>query len=140
IAELQLALQGLDVEIHCKAPAKLLLQREGRVIGVRALVHGDIREFLAGSVILAGGDYANNPELIAEFKGEGFREIEGINPHATGEGHCLAREVGAKLINMDVTYGPELRFVTSRRRPFQQLLPASGWKARFLGNLARHAP
>jgi succinate dehydrogenase/fumarate reductase flavoprotein subunit len=140
IAELQLALQRFPVEIVCEATAKLLLQQEGRIIGVRALVSGAIREYLAGSVVLAGGDYANNPDLIAEFKGEGFRDIEGINPYATGEGHCLAREVGAKLLNMDVTYGPELRFVPARRRPFQQLLPASGRSARWLGGIAKRLP
>ena len=140
ITEFQLALQKYDVEIRCHATAKLLLRREGRVIGVRALVQGIIEEFLAESVILAGGDYANNSELIAEYKGEHFRNIEGINPYATGEGHCLAREVNAKLLNMDVTYGPELRFVPSPGRPFQQLLPSSGWKARMLGQIARNVP
>jgi succinate dehydrogenase/fumarate reductase flavoprotein subunit len=140
IAELQLALRQYDVEILCQATTKLLLQTDGRIHGVRALVRGDIEEFRAGSVVLAGGDYANNPDLIAEFKGEGYREIEGINPYATGDGHCLAREVNAKLLNMDVTYGPELRFVAARRRPFQQLLPARGWRARLLGMIARRVP
>jgi succinate dehydrogenase/fumarate reductase flavoprotein subunit len=140
IAEFQLALQQHRVDILCHAATKALLQRGRRIIGVRALVQGNIEDYTAGSVILAGGDYANNSELIAEYKGDGFHQIEGINPFATGQGHCLAREVKAKLVNMDVTYGPELRFVPSHSNPFQQMLPASGWKARLLGSVARRVP
>lgn len=111
-----------------EAPVRSLLNdTDGRVVGVIADVRGESREFRAGrGVVLAAGDYASCPDTIARFKGESYRQIEGINPKADGDGHRLAEQVGAQLVNMDVTYGPELRFVASTRRTFQQVLPAHG--------------
>lgn len=104
---------------------ELLRDATGRVVGVRARLGPDgpqadedrTATFRARrGVVLAGGDYSNAPDLIARFKGERFRTIEGINPHATGECHRLAESVGARLVNMEATYGPELRFVPPPRR------------------------
>src|SRR5690606_41509430 len=44
------------------------------------------------------------------------------------------------LLNMDVTYGPELRFVPASKRPFHTWLPAGGWTGRLLGALAPRLP
>ena len=41
---------------------------------------------------------------------------------------------------MDVTYGPELRFVPSSKQPFQQWLPSRGWPAKLMGKIARKLP
>ena len=96
-----------------------LLRNEGRVCGVVVDLAGQRVEYHAArGVVLAAGDYANAPDVIARFKGERFAEIEGINPHASGDGHALAESVGAKLVNMDVTYGPELRFVAPHQPPY----------------------
>jgi fumarate reductase flavoprotein subunit len=59
--------------------------------------------------------------------------VEGINPNSTGDGHLLARGVGAGLGNMDLVYGPEIRFVPPPRPPFAQLLPANPTLARLFG-------
>jgi fumarate reductase flavoprotein subunit len=91
-------------------------------------------------VVLAAGDYANSGKLIARFKGEQFAEIEGINPRSEGDGHILAESVGAKLVNMDVTYGPEIRFVPPKAKTFQQLLPTHGPLARLMGIVVPHMP
>ncbi len=45
----------------------------------------------------------------------------------------MAEQLGAQLVNMDVTYGPELRLVPPPREPFAQLIPASGPAARLIG-------
>ena len=125
----------------CGAQVKELLFDEGRVVGVIAEVDKVRKTFHARrGVILAAGDYSSSGELIGRHKGPTFRQIEGINPHATGEGHQLATQAGGKLVNMDVTYGPELRFVTSSRNPFQQWLPTAGLGARLLGIVARRLP
>tara|TARA_R110002072_G_scaffold179059_1_gene335106 strand:+ start:181755 stop:183296 length:1542 start_codon:yes stop_codon:yes gene_type:complete len=91
-------------------------------------------------VILAAGDYANCSETISRFKGKRYSSIEGINPDAHGDGHRLAEAAGAKLLNMDVTYGPELRFVPPHGRTFQQLLPTSGLAARAMRCLLPFVP
>jgi len=141
IAAFQLALQKTNCQTVCDAQVTDLLFEEGRVVGVEANVNQVPHTFTARrGVILAAGDYSNSNELIGRHKGETFTRIEGINPHATGEGHRLAAQAGAQLVNMDVTYGPELRFVPSSRKPFQQWLPTSGFRARLVGMVARRLP
>lgn len=120
--------------ILCNAPAVELVGDGHRVSGVVAKIEGQPQQFRATrGVVLAAGDYANAPELIARFKGEQFAVIEGINPDSHGDGHVLAERAGARLMNMDVTYGPELRFVPPPGRTFDQLLPSQGPLARLMG-------
>lgn len=136
IAVLQADLLKHRGEICANAPVQELIYIENRVAGVRAEIKGINRDILAKfGVVLAAGDYSNNPDMIATYKGERFRTIEGINPYATGDGHVLAQSIGASLINMDITYGPELRFVPPPRKPFSQMLPSSGIIARLMGML-----
>lgn len=134
IAALQSRLLRRGGTIVCNAPVKELVRRNGRVAGVIAEVNGRRQEYAASrGVILAAGDYAAAPDLIGRFLGERFTSIEGINPYCHGDGHRLAESVGVPLINMDVVYGPELRFVPPPRDGFMQLLPASGPLARLMG-------
>lgn len=118
------------------------LQRDGpRVTGVMARVDGKRLGFVARQgVVLAAGDYANSPTTITRFKGPRFAAIEGINPQATGDGHRLAESAGAHLVNMDLTYGPELRFVPRGSRGFEQLLPSRGIGLTLLGLLLPFVP
>jgi len=142
IAHLQLALQRHGAKLVCDAAVERLLRGEsGRVAGVAARVAGQTEEVTAKQgVILAAGDYANNSHLIAKHKGDEYHEIEGINPFSMGDGHSLAEDAGAQMINMDVTYGPELRFVSSSKKPFQQWLPSTGIASRLMGAVARRLP
>lgn len=129
--------------IHTNAAVEELLREEGqsRVLGVIATLEGERREFRARrGVVLAAGDYANSPETISRFKGSQFAEIEGINPHSTGDGHRLAEAAGAKLVNMDITYGPELRFIASPNKTLHQRLPSRGVGAWLLGRLMPFVP
>lgn len=141
IAALQSRLLRLGGQAQTGAEVTELLVENGRVTGVVASVNNQPVTFHARKgVILAAGDYTNSPEIIARFKGERFREIEGINPHSTGSGHLLAEDAGAKLVNMDVTYGPEIRFIAPPGRTFQQLLPVHGPLARLMGVVAPRLP
>lgn len=127
----------------CSAAVTELLRDGPRVVGVRATVDGAVREYRARrGVVLAAGDYANSPEQIARYKGPQFAAVEGINPHACGDGQRLAESVGAQLLNMDVTYGPELRFVPpdERHRSWVARLPVSGPLNRWLGRLLPWTP
>jgi fumarate reductase flavoprotein subunit len=134
IAVLQSRLLRLGGTILCNALADGLVRQNGRVTGVEVWIDGRHTRLLARrGVVLAAGDYANSPDLIARFKGMQFAHIEGINTNSTGDGHRLAEQAGAALVNMDVTYGPELRFVPPPRKPFTQLLPASGPVAWIMG-------
>lgn len=141
IATLQARLLRLGGRIQCDAAVSRLLREDSRVTGVEAAVKGEPHTFHATrGVVLAAGDYANSADLIARHKGRRFAAIEGINPHAGGDGHRLAEAAGARLLNMDVTYGPELRFVPPPGRTFHQLLPAGGIGARLMGSLLPLVP
>jgi fumarate reductase flavoprotein subunit len=142
VATLHARLLKLGAVIKVGASVTKLLKNErGAVIGVAAVIDGQPCEIHARrGVVLAAGDYANSPTMIARFKGERYAEIEGINPDAEGDGHQLAEQAGAELVNMDVTYGPELRFIPPAKKTFQQLLPVSGLGARLIGKLMRFVP
>jgi succinate dehydrogenase/fumarate reductase flavoprotein subunit len=141
IDTLQARFVRLRGTILTDAPVEELLQSEGGVCGVAARVNGERSELEARcGVVLAAGDYANSTQLIQRFKGERFAGIEGINPHSTGDGHLLAERVGAKLVNMDVTYGPEIRFIAPQRGAIHERLPTHGWGARLLAGLLPLVP
>lgn len=127
--------------VLCNAAVTELMMEGGRVAGVWASVAGERRAFAARKgVVLAAGDYANAPDLIGEFKGEEYVNIEGIYEHAQGDGHRLAQQAGAPLVNMDVTYGPELRFIPPEKKNLIERLPAGGVAAAAMGKLMPFAP
>jgi len=141
IAAFQLGLLRAGGTILCNAPAEQVLVDGGRVTGVVANVEGERRTFHARvGVVLAAGDYANAPDIIARYRGPEFTAIEGINPHALGDGHRLAEQAGARLVNMEITYGPELRFVPRARDGFEQLLPSKGLAMRAMGMMMPLVP
>lgn len=141
IAALQSRLIVLGGTIICNARAEELVKEGDRIVGVRARINGETITFRARrGVVLAAGDYSNSPEIISRYKGARFSGIEGINPYCSGDGHLMAELVGAQLLNMDVTYGPEIRFIPPARKPFSQLLPASGFIARLMGSFLPFVP
>ena len=143
IAALQARLTRHGGRVMCGAPVVALTRDDaaGRVTGVIAEVRGQRQVFGAGKgVVLAAGDYVSSSELIRRFKGSQYGDVEGINPHSKGDGHLLAEREGARLVNMDVTYGPEIRFVAPAGRTFQQLLPSRGPVAWLLGRLLPLVP
>lgn len=134
VAAFQLRLLRCGGTILVSAPVEELTRNADRVTGVTARISGEPRTFTARrGVVLAAGDYANAPEIIGRFKGQEFTAIEGINPNAHGDGHRLAEQAGAELVNMEITYGPELRFIAPPGNTFEQLLPAQGIGAKLMG-------
>ena len=137
IATLQRRAQSLGTELiaDCRV-TRLVRDRDGSVIGVEADRGGQrLRIGARQGVILAAGDYSNGAELKRRFLSEAVADIEGINPTATGDGHRLGEEAGAALTNMELVYGPEIRFVPPPRAPFTQLLPAGPIASRVFGSL-----
>ena len=113
ISTLSARLLMLGGELRCSTPVTRLLQEGNHVFGVMAGTPGEESPLQARlGVVMATGDYAAAPDLIARHKGERFSAIEAINPHANGFGHRLLESAGAQLVNMEITYGPELRFVS----------------------------
>jgi fumarate reductase flavoprotein subunit len=141
ITTLHSQLTRLGGEVCTQAPVVELLKENDRITGVIAELKGEAKAVTARrGVILAAGDYANAPALIARFKGDRFAEIEGIYEGADGDGHILAERAGAQLVNMEITYGPELRFVPPKTRTIQQLLPTSRPLTQLMGTLVPLIP
>ncbi len=114
---------------------------DGSIAGVRASHpngHIDIRAHKG--VILAAGDYSSGDMVKQKHLPANIAAIEGINPNATGDGHLLAETVGADLINMDLIYGPEIRFIAPPRKPFSQLLPTHPLLAKLMAKTTDYLP
>ena len=131
--------------IECNASVIDLIRSENAIEGVDVRFSSDGREesfYATSGVVLAAGDYANSSRLIARFKGDEFSQIEGINPNSHGDGHSLVESVGGALVNMDITYGPELRFVPPKAGPshFLSKLPTRGPFARYFYRLTPWMP
>ena len=117
--------QGAVIRAGCQVQ-RLLVDDGGRIAGVvaRDEASGTEQTWRARrGVVLAAGDFANGYEVKKQFCPEEVASIEGINPLATGDGHRMAMDIGAGVANMDIIYGPEIRFIPPPREPFTQLLP-----------------
>jgi succinate dehydrogenase/fumarate reductase flavoprotein subunit len=101
--DLSKTLQDKGIEVLFEANVKGLFQDDTRqVTGVRvAAKSGLMRVRAEKAVILATGGYLGNEEMAVRYMGpqataivrQGFR-------HITGDGHRMARQLGADLINM----------------------------------------
>ncbi|MHB1006398.1 MAG: FAD-dependent oxidoreductase [Chloroflexota bacterium] len=112
IARLRQAARRAGVIMLLGASAeKLLSDEQGRVVGVRYSRGGAKYDLYASrGVILATGDFSGNAELRQRFLQPAAAAATPINPSNTGDGHLLAAELGAAWRNMDVIFGPQLRF------------------------------
>ncbi len=124
---------GAEIWLNCPA-VRLFRSDEGFVVGLEAERGGTKLTVRAHKgIVLAAGDYSNGYEVKRGYLPSEVALVEGINPLATGDGHRLGEGVGAELLNMDLVYGPEIRFIAPPRPPFAQLLPANPVVAKILG-------
>lgn len=117
----------VGVSIKTNARVVELLRTGERVTGVAAEIDGRTLRYNAScGVVLATGDYSSGREMKAKIGGEGKADIEGINETSTGDGHKLAIDIGADIVNGDVMTGPEIRFVAPPHRKLISMIPP--WK------------
>jgi succinate dehydrogenase/fumarate reductase flavoprotein subunit len=122
----------LGVDIRLETRAEKLIVENGRVLGVRASNGaGAAAEFRArGGVVLGAGDYSAGRELKLRLAGETVAELEAVNVTATGDGHRIALEAGATVVNGDIVRGPIMRFVPPSHDRLMLKLPPWRWLAR----------
>ena len=115
----------LGVEFRLATAAQRFIVADGRVTGVLArLADGTGRAFAArGGVVLASGDYSAGPDLKAAYASAAVAALEAVNATSTGDGHRMALDIGARIVNGDIVRGPILRFVPPMRRNLLQWLP-----------------
>jgi fumarate reductase flavoprotein subunit len=113
---------GVDVRVNARATA--LVTQNDAVVGVETAGNRFIAQ---RGVVLAAGDFTNDPELKARYLGVQEAKVEGVNATATGDGQKLALPLGAQIVNGDLALGPEIRFIPPVRTTFVRRLPP--WRA-----------
>ncbi len=122
---------GVDIRLQQRAAG--LVRENGRVTGVECESPSGRRHFRAhGGVVLATGDFTNDPELKDRYMGAQAAKVEGVNADATGDGQKLAVAIGARILNGDQALGPELRFVPPKRKNILLKLPPWRLLANFM--------
>jgi succinate dehydrogenase/fumarate reductase flavoprotein subunit len=115
----------LGVDIRVKTRVNRFVTEGERVVGVEATGEGGAaRQFRArGGVVLAAGDYSGDREIKAEFSSPDMAAVDAVNITATGDGHRMARELGAVILNGDLISGPYMRFIPPTRPNWLRSLP-----------------
>jgi fumarate reductase flavoprotein subunit len=121
IYHLDRAARRAGVAVQLGARATGLLTENGAVTGVAC--EGGLRFRARRGVVLAMGDFTNDPELKARYMGPQQAKVEGVNLTATGDGQKLALALGARIVNGDLALGPEIRFIPPARTTFVRRLP-----------------
>ena len=80
---------------------QLIMDDKGKVVGVRAVGPQGVVDYMAKAVVIAAGGYAANKGMLQQNvdPNAGGMMVRG-RTWATGDGHMLAQEAGAGLINM----------------------------------------
>ncbi len=141
IRHLEKAARRAGVDIMTRARANALVTDGGRVTAVDCETPRGRKMLVArGGVVLAAGDFTNDPDLKAKYMGAQEAKASGINPAATGDGQKLGVALGARILNGDLALGPELRFVPPQRQNFLLMLPPWPWLANFMSWSLDHMP
>lgn len=115
----------LGVDIRVNTTIERIIEENGRVTAVEAkTAEGSRHVFRArGGVVLAAGDYAGGSDLKRELASADVADVEAVNAAATGDGHRMARALGAVVVNGDIVRGPIMRFIPPTRSNFIRRLP-----------------
>ncbi|MDB5809245.1 MAG: hypothetical protein JWN94_1367 [Betaproteobacteria bacterium] len=134
--------RALGVDIRLNTATQRLITENGRVVGVEArLDDGTMHEFRAkGGVILAAGDYSNGRDMKQRFASPDVVEVDAVNPTATGDGHRMALDLGATVVNGDIVRGPIMRFIPPTRANLIQKLPPTKIVAQLIAWAMGHLP
>ncbi|MFI4932910.1 MAG: FAD-binding protein, partial [Burkholderiales bacterium] len=114
---------GAEIRLGARVTA-LDVNDAGRVCGVFVGSNEHRTHYKAtGDVVLAAGDFTNDPLFKARFMGAQEAKVDGVNPTATGDGQRLAEALGAQIVNGDLALGPELRFIAPAHESIVRRLP-----------------
>ncbi len=123
----------IGVDIFPSMPAKRLIRREGRVVGVETEDPSGRRHVFIGrgGVVLASGDYSANEDFKARFTSRDIARIGPTTPTNTGDGHQMAMEMGGKVLN-GAFMAAVIKCVAPKRKKFVHLLPPATWMTGFI--------
>ena len=140
--QLSRAAERAGVRFMLGARATRLVTEGGRVAGVETTLEGGGTVWIGArrAVVLASGDYSSGREFKQRYLAPDIAQIEGVNDASTGDGQRLALALGAEIVNGDVIYGPEIRFLPPRRSNFIARIPPTRAYARLVSLALAHAP
>lgn len=92
-----------NVDIFTETKALELIEKDGRVVGVKVIREGVESEFYASKgVILTTGGFAGNVKLREKYNKDLNGNIPSTNhPQATGDGIALVEKVDGNLVGME---------------------------------------
>ena len=141
IGRLSRACRRHGVIFRTSAPVLRLIIENGRVRGVEIAASGGAQIIRAGCVILASGDFSSADRgFKARFLQGPLLQISGINPASTGDGQRLGEAAGGEIVNGDLAWGPEIRFVAPKRPKLLSRLPPGRRLAKIISTAMRMLP
>ncbi len=117
--------RALGVDIRTRRRATRFLAKSGRVEGVECVREdGTLERYRArGGVVLSCGDFSAGEELKRRYaRPELVAMKTSCNPANTGDGHLMAMELGARVINSHMVVA-RIRFIAPPRRALVHVLP-----------------
>jgi succinate dehydrogenase/fumarate reductase flavoprotein subunit len=118
-----------------------LVIENGRVRGVETAASGGAQIVRARCVILASGDFSSADRAFkARFMQGPLLQIGGINPASTGDGQRLGEAAGGEIVNGDLAWGPEIRFVAPKRPKLLSRVPPWRPVAKLISTAMRMLP
>lgn len=118
-----------------------LVVTDGRVTGVE-VTHGGATHVITAkhAVVLASGDFSASRALRdAHLSVEAATALP-INQSALGLGHSMAIKHGAGTKNMNMLFGPQLRFPTPEKGGFLDRLPLWKWLCKIEAIIVGNVP
>lgn len=143
IRHLARACRANGVALRTQAPVRALSAEAGRVTGVEIARPGGASERISArlGVILASGDFsAADRDYKQRFMSGALLDVDGINPASTGDGQRMGEAVGAEIVNGDLAWGPEIRFLAPPRPSLVSRMPTHRLVARGLLAAMRSLP
>ena len=137
------ACKAMGVELKTGQRVLSLRQDQDRVCGVVVETSKDVTENILArrGVIIATGDFsAANSAYKRKYMSGPLLEIGGINPLSTGDGQVMGEAVGGEVLNGDLAWGPELRFIAPAVPSIISRLPTWPWLAQTLLRAIRIVP
>lgn len=117
--------RSIGVDIRTQRRATRLLLEGRRVVGVECTRENSARELYRarGGVVLSSGDYCAGEELKLRFARPELASMKtSCNPANTGDGHLMAMELGARVLNSHMA-DAKTRFIAPSLKLVHMLPP-----------------
>ena len=140
IARLTQRARALGIDIRCGFTAHSLATHGGNVVGVNGFdSEGRPVAIRAGATVLATGDFSGSAEMVERYVSRDAVKAIPLNPTNTGDGHRMALDLGARILNGQIAL-VSIRFLPPRRPSIMQSVPPMRSIARMMRVGYEHLP